>query len=104
LVAVVPVAALASTAVPRPAARRAAVAAAAEPMRRQLARAADLLPGVGDVGGMGGVVRNVQLLREVDRGGAGAVAVGTCSRRPGLCDPRRHSLVEYATNKGDLEF
>lgn len=53
LVAVVPVAALASTAVPKPAARRAAVAAAAEPMRRQSVRAADLLPGVGDVGEMG---------------------------------------------------
>jgi hypothetical protein len=103
-VAVVPAAALASTAVPKPATRRAAVATAAEPMRRQLVRAADLLPGVGDVGGMGGVVRNVQLLREVDRGGAGAVAVGAMSPAAGPCDPRRHSLVEYATNKRDLEF
>lgn len=49
-VAVVPAAALASTAVPKPATRRAAVATAAEPMRRQLVRAADLLPAVGDVG------------------------------------------------------
>jgi hypothetical protein len=53
---------------------------------------------------MGGVVRNVQLLREVDRGGAGAVAVGAVSPAAGPCDPRRHSLVEYATNKSDLEF